>query len=301
MQNSNDKTKGFLFLAMSGILCGLIVFGGSVFSSLGLSLFQISTIPYILASLFVVPFLIKIGFKGVKENLKILIFYAIVSEGVVLCQFGGVVFGASVAVVVLLLYAQPLWTILISHFFLKEKVSKYQIIAGILVLVGVVFLVNPFEITSSSSLLGVIFALFGGVFLSLWIVVGSVASKRKLSPLWIFFFGSGVGALVYVFVYPLMVLFAPFPNVIGLSLDFPLFVFALIILFSLVPVIGAHLLYYAGAKRVSTITAGILMLLEPVSGVVLSVIFLAQPLTLPVIIGGFLILLGNIIVITKGQ
>ncbi len=106
---------------------------------------------------------------------------------------------------------------------------------------------------------------------------------------------------MYIFVYPLMVLFAPFPNVVGLSLDFPLFVFVLIILFSLVPVIGAHLLYYAGAKRVSTITAGILMLLEPVSGVVLSVIFLAQPLTFPVIIGGFLILLGNIIVITKGQ
>ncbi len=164
MQNINEKTKGFLFLAMSGILCGLIVFGGSVFSSLGLSLFQISTIPCVLASLFVVPFLIKIGFKGVKENLKILIFYAIVSECVVLCQFGGVVFGASVAVVVLLLCAQPLWTILISHFFLKESVSKYQIIAGILVLIGVVFLVNPFELTSSSSLLGVIFALFGGIF-----------------------------------------------------------------------------------------------------------------------------------------
>lgn len=275
-------------------------FWGSVFSNLGLSLFQIATIPYVLASLFVIPFLIKIGFKGVKENLKILIFYALVSQGVVLCQFEGVVFGASVAVVVLLLYAQPLWTILISHFFLKEKVSKYQSIAGLLVLIGVVFLVNPFEINSSSSLFGIIFALFGGVFLSLWVVVGSVASKRKLSPLWIFFFGSGVGAVVYVIVYPLMVVFAPIPKVIGFSFNFPLEVFGLIILFSLVAVIGAHLLYYAGAKRVSTITAGILMLLEPVSGVVLSVIFLAQPLTVPILIGGFLILLGNFLVITKG-
>jgi len=300
MLNLDEKTKGFLFVALSGALCGLIVFGGSIFSNLGLSLFQIATIPYLLASLFLVPFLIKIGFKGVKKNLKILLFYAIVSQGVVLCQFGGIVFGASVAVVVLLLYAQPLWTILISYFFLKESVSKYQIIAGILVLIGVFFLVNPFELGNSKSIVGIIFALFGGIFLSLWVVVGSVASKRNLSPLWIFFFGSGVGAIVYLVVYPLMVIFAPFPKVIGISFDFPLFVFVLIILFSLVAVIGAHLLYYAGAKRVSTITAGILMLLEPVAGVILSVIFLAQPLTLPVIVGGVLILLGNFIVITKG-
>lgn len=53
-----------------------------------------------------------------------------------LCQFGAVVLGVRVAIVVLLLYTQPLWTIAFNKLFLQESITKRKILAMILVLVG---------------------------------------------------------------------------------------------------------------------------------------------------------------------
>ena len=296
----SDKRKGFLFVALSGILSGTIVFGGKVLSDFGFSLFQVSTLPYLIAAIFVLPFLFKSGFSGFKKSPKLLVLYAFVSAGTVLCQFGGVVFGVSVAVVVLLLYAQPLWTILISHFFLKEKISLAQVIAGVLVLVGVFLLVDPSSLFGSQNLVGVLFALLGGVFLSLWVVVGSLTSKKNISPFLIFFTGSAGGAIFCILFYPVLLFLSPTLPVVGLSFDLPVFVFVLLFVFSLVSVIGAHIFYYLGAKRLPTITSGIIMLLEPLVGVILSTVFLSQPVTIFVVFGGFLILLGNLLVILRG-
>jgi drug/metabolite transporter (DMT)-like permease len=60
------------------------------------------------------------------------------------------------------------------------------------------------------------------------------------------------------------------------------------------------MVYFYGSRFIPTASSGIILLLEPVVGVVLSVVFLSQPLTIGIIIGGFLILVGNILVITKG-
>ena len=52
----SDQFKGYFFVALAGILSGTIVFGGKILSEMGLSLFQVSVIPYLLASLIILPF-----------------------------------------------------------------------------------------------------------------------------------------------------------------------------------------------------------------------------------------------------
>jgi drug/metabolite transporter (DMT)-like permease len=54
-----------------------------------------------------------------------------------------------------------------------------------------------------------------------------------------------------------------------------------------------------GTKKVPTVDAGIIMLLEPVVGSILAIIFLNQALTLNIIIGGIIILLANYLTIRK--
>ncbi len=112
-KNLSDKNLGFLLVALSGFLSGFIVFSGQVFANIGLSLFEMATLPFVFSLFILAPFVFKKKFFPKKEDWKILLFYGLVAAGAVFCQFGGVVFGASVAVVVLLLYAQPLWTIII--------------------------------------------------------------------------------------------------------------------------------------------------------------------------------------------
>ena len=56
---------------------------------------------------------------------------------------------------------QPFWTILLSLIFLNEKVRKYQIIAMIVAILGMLFIVKPeFSSTMITSLAG----LFSGIF-----------------------------------------------------------------------------------------------------------------------------------------
>jgi len=300
MAKLDEKTKGFLLVALSGALSGTIVFSGKVFSTLGLSLFQISTLPFIFTLFFLLPFVLQKKFFPKKEHFLIILFYGFVAAFAVFCQFGGVIFGASVAVVVLLLYAQPLWTVIISKLFLKEKVNVWQYFACLLVLVGVFFLVDPANLFASKSWLGVIVALIGGVFLSLWIILGSRASKKGVSPFSLKFFETLIALVITFLSYPVWLLLSSDLNVVAFSLVLPLWLWGVLIVYNIFSYTLNHLIYYAGSKRISTVNAGILMLLEPIVGVILSVIFLAQPLTFPVIVGGVLILTGNVLVITRG-
>ncbi|MBU0626896.1 EamA family transporter [Patescibacteria group bacterium] len=49
-------------------------------------------------------------------------------------QFGGLYFHVPVAVIVLLLYTQPLWTIVFGRLFFRERIKRYHLIACVLVL-----------------------------------------------------------------------------------------------------------------------------------------------------------------------
>jgi len=296
----DNKLKGYFFVSLCGALSGFIIFGGQIFSNLGLSLFEISIIPYAFTILWVLPFVLKKGFVFPKTGRLYLLFYGIIAALTVLTQFGGVVFGASVAMVVLLLYSQPLWTTLISKFFLKEKVSIHQWVACFLVLLGVFLLVDPTALFASSSWLGVLSALAAGIFLSLWVVVGRQVSKTGLAPTTIFLFEEILSVVICIIVYPIILFFTSAPEVVSLSLAHPLNVWLLLIAFSIFITTTTHLAYLFGSKFISTTNSGILMLLEPVVGVLLSVVFLSQPLTIPILFGGLMILIGNALVITKG-
>ncbi|MFA5931129.1 MAG: DMT family transporter [archaeon] len=296
----NEKTKGFLLVALSGALSGTIIFGGQIFSNLGLSLFELSTLPFIFSLFFLFPFIIKKKFFPKKELFPLVFIYGFAAAGAIFSQFGGLIFGVSVAVVVLLLYAQPLWTVLISKFFLKEKINSWQYIACTLVLIGVFFTVDPSNLFASKSWLGVLVALIGGIFLSIWIILGSRLSKKGVDPFLLKFYETSLSLVLIFLSYPGWLLLSSDPKVITFSLDFPLWIFGGLILYNLFSLTFNHLIYYAGSKRISTVDSGILMLFEPPVAILLAVVFLAQPLTFSVIIGGSLILLGNVIVIVKG-
>ena len=299
MQKINDKTKGYFLVALSGILFGVIIFGGKVFSDLGLSLIELSTLPYVFTLVFLFPLIIQKKYWPHKKNLPLLILYGIIGTCATVSQFAGVIFGASVAVVVLLLYSQPLWTTIISYLFLKEKINRHQIIACILVIVGVIFLVNPADLFTSKSFLGVVSALVAGVFLSLWVVGGSVASKRNISPITIKYFETSIMLTLLLILYPFILLFSFPPSLVNFSLNHSLFVWGLLVLFNLFIVTIGHMIYFTGSKHIPTASAGIILLLEPITGVILSVVFLSQPLTTGIVVGGLFILAGNYLVVTK--
>jgi drug/metabolite transporter (DMT)-like permease len=294
--------KEYFFVLMTGVLSGLIVFMGQVFANLGLSLYEISTLSYLVSFLVLLPFIFLR--KNSRPNLKILpyqIIYGAVSTIVIFSQFAGLILKIPVAIVVLLLYTQPLWTTLISKFVLKEKVTKYNVIGCVLVLIGVAILVNPFHSFNGLSLAGVIVSLIGGLGLSGWIIMGSVISKKGNNPINTMGTNMAFLLLFALILYPIVKSALPDPVFTHWSLHWSLNIWLLIIGYSLFAQITNHLFYLFGAKKVPAADAGIILLLEPVAGAVLAAIFLHQPITNAIVVGGILILLANYLIIRQSS
>lgn len=294
--------KEYWFVILSGILSGTIVFGGALFARMGLSLYELATLPFIFTVIFLLPFvLFKKECRFKRSFLPLALAYGLVSVFVVLSQFGAIILGVPVAIIVLLLYTQPFWTIILSKLFLGEKTTALQRIACALVLIGVAVLVEPWNVTTPAPLGGTIVALIGGISLAGWVIIGSVASKRQSHPITSKFAETFFMLIFLAILYPLLSFFVHEPSVMQFRLAWPWQIWLYLLIFNIVAGVVNHLLYLNGVKKVPTNEAGIIMLLEPVSGAILAVIFLHQSITWSIGIGGFIILLANYLVIRNAR
>ncbi|HRY63195.1 MAG TPA: DMT family transporter [Patescibacteria group bacterium] len=298
--NPTTLPKEHFFVIMSGLISGTIIFSGQIFANLGLSLFEVSTLPFVGAVVMLLPFvLFNKKHSFITANLPLLLLYGFIFALCSLTQFAGLFFGVPVAVVVLLLYTQPFWTILTSVIILKEKVTSREIISVLLVLLGVFILLNPDNVSTLGQPLGLAIAILGGVALSGWVSVGSLLSKKGNDPVNSFFTGETLLLFFLILFYPILQSVTQDPSIIHFTFVWPLKIWLFLIIFSLVTQIVNHLFFLYGVKKVSAVKAGVIMLLEPVSGTLLAAIFLHQPITLNIIIGGLLILVANYLVIAQ--
>ena len=84
-----------------------------------------------------------------------------------------------------LMKLNPFWTILLSLIFLKENIKKYQIIAMLIAIFGMLFIVKPeFSSTMFSSLAG----LFSGIFAASAYTCVRALSKREAPYTIVFYF-----------------------------------------------------------------------------------------------------------------
>jgi len=279
--------KEYWYIVIAGILSGLLVFGGKVFSNLGLSLFQISVLPLLFQILILLPFVVfKKEYRLKKEMIWFLVVYGLVGFFALITEFGGVVLGVPVAIAVLLMYVQPLWTIIISRIFLKEKITKNRAVAIFLVLSGTAALVNPFSVQKIGTPVGLIFAFLSGFGLSAWVILGRVYGKRGYQPVTIMFSYALFALTFLLLAYPVANLLTKEQTIINFSLGLPIEIWFYLFLFALFGRMIAHLLYYKGVQKVEASDAGVILLLEPISGAILAAIFLSQPLTANIIMGG---------------
>ena len=225
--------------------------------------------------------------------------YGLITALLSLAEYGGVILGVPVAVAVLLIYTQPLWTVIIGKSFLDEEISLHKIIACFLVLAGVFILINPENINFLN--IGIIISVIAGILLSIWIILGRVSSVQGSNPV-----STQIGMAIFtilflIIFYPLASLFIKSPEIISLSLNWKLSAWIYVIIFALLVNVLSHILIFSGMKKVASSTAGIILLLEPLSAAILAALFLGQALTWNIAAGGVLILLANYLVIRYGE
>ena len=294
-----NMEKEHWYIVTTGVLSGTIVFGGQLLVNLGLSFFQIAIFPLLFTLLLLPIVILKKECRIKRGMLKTLMAYGFISTFAAYAEFMPIVLGVPVAIIVLLLYTQPLWTIILSKWFLGEIITKRKIIAMVTVLIGALILINPFNISKVGNILGVIIALLGGISLSGWVIMGRVSGKKKFHPITTKF-GYTMFLVLFLFLsYPLMQMFVKDPAIINIGFNLPINIWMYLLIFALVSNLIPHLFYFAGTRKVESSDAGIILLLEPVSAAVLAAVFLGQAITLNIFVGGLFILFANYLVVKK--
>ncbi len=310
IRKTMKEENGKLLIATSGILYGLVTVGGSLLSGLGYTVFDISFFFIFFSVLALAPFAVQKDpriFSKIRANSKYLLSYGIVNLCILLTQFGSLSLGLPPPTTALLLYTQPIWTVIFGRVFLKEKITALRVGVIALALTGVFFVANPITMLSQSAsvsknsqiYLAETLALISGVFLSLWIILGKKGRAGQLEePVSLTFAVRGVSLLPIGLVSIVVLLFRP-----SLFLGPKVFSFDIIYLVLFAVFAGAlpDYLFYRGVEKVLAIQAGVILLLEPVSSTVISVALGISVLYWFQFLGGALIIFSNYLVIRESK
>lgn len=190
-----------------------------------------------------------------------------------------------VANAVLLVYIYPLVTAFLSWVLLKEKITKWELAALLLVLAGV-WSIYGSELSLETHAWGNLLALSAGVAYSVFIVFMRHFERKGL-PYWkVSFWPLLIGGLILMLFLPLEPLaFYPSGPVL-------IFIFGI----ALASFLG-YIFYAKGLKTIRAHNAVIISsLTEPMTAIILAFLILGESLPRHVIFGGFLIILANIII-----
>lgn len=211
-----------------------------------------------------------------------------------------VALGTPVAVVVLFLYTQPAWTAILGRILFKEYLTWVRCGAVFMAFSGVALISKVWNVSSFNYIGGAI-ALAAGVLLSVeFIMIKSLSLKPRhflISIFWFYvfrsFFTVGFGLVSRVITVD--------PLITGFTFSFSPEIGVLLALFALVPMVLGMAIFYRSVKHVPIVHAGVIMMMEAVSGVVYGYVILGESIDYFTILGGALILLASTMIIVGAR
>ncbi|MCR4818045.1 MAG: DMT family transporter [Fretibacterium sp.] len=187
----------------------------------------------------------------------------------------------------ILLYTSPIWIMLMSVLFFREKMTARKILALLLAFGGCVLVsgISGGGLTAKGLLIG----LGSGVGYGLYSILGTIA-LRRYSPYtvttWTFLF-AGLGSLFISHPADIALKFHAAPSLIGLVF--------LCLLTALITAVIPFLAYTLGLHSVEASKAGILATVEPMVATLVGVFVFSEPLTFMSGLGILLILTAIVI------
>lgn len=278
-----QQALGFIYVLLAGVGFGFLgIFGRLAYQS-GLNVGELLTFRFTLAAIILATGLLIYNPKLLKINLK----QFGISSG--LGIFGYAVFstlyfksieGISVALAALLLFTFPIFVSLGSHFILKERMPRRQIVSLVLACAGLVVLLwGPLVVHSLSS---VIFAITAALAYSVYVLV-SGRFQQKVPPLTSSLYVTiSAGIALFIFHQP------SFARVPQLTLHQHLIILGI----SVVSTIGPLTLFLAGLQKLSSAKASIIVMIEPVVAALAAWVLLNEQLTPQQLVGGGVVLLA---------
>ncbi|MBE6957722.1 MAG: DMT family transporter [Ruminococcaceae bacterium] len=268
--------SSFMF-ATSGIFVRLL--GPYGFTSI-----QMTAMRGIVSAITLTVFLLLTNRKSLKISFKGILLFILSGAFMFLAAFFyyTAMGYTTIATAVVLMYAAPIYVLLYSVLFLKEKLTPMKIAAVIVMLVGMA-LVSGIAGGMEFNFWGVFFAVLAGVAYAGYNIVAKLEMKHGYDPM---------TAMTYCYITMGLVAgsCADIPNMVELIGQSPLTLIPLILGIGLLTCAIPYLLYTVSLKVVPAGTACVLALIEPMAAIIYSVVFFNEPLTVPLVVGVVLIL-----------
>ena len=179
----------------------------------------------------------------------------------------------SLSTAAILLYTSPIWILLMSVAFFREKLTRRKILALLLAFGGCV-LVSGITGGDGLTLKGFLLGLGSGIAYGLYSILGTVA-LRRYSPLTVTtytFLIAGAGSCLIGRPGEILAKTAASPSPAGLLLFF--------LLTAVVTAVVPFLTYTLGLRSVEASRAGILATVEPMVATLIGILVFSEPLTL---------------------
>lgn len=177
-------------------------------------------------------------------------------------------------------FVYPIIIVIISALIYHEKMSRVTLCAVLLVTIGI-FMFS--DISVKISKIGIIFALFSGIFYSFYVIYIDRSGLDRLDYTVLTFYILLIMSAV-IFIFGL--------TVGGISFDFKPISWSMASVISLITTLGAMPLLQLGIRYEGSATAGIISAVEPITTIILGAAFLGETITTSQIMGGALILFG---------
>ena len=290
-----QKSKiGPAFIILAGCFWGSMGIFVRKLDTYGFTSIQIVSIRVTLAALiFSLVLLIK-NRKGFKISVKDIPLFLGLGFGSILfftvCYFTAITM-MPLSTAAILLYTSPIWIMLMSALFFREKLNKKKLTALALAFVGCV-LVSGIS-GEGISLFGLLVGLGSGIGYGLYSILGTVALK-KYSPYTV---------TAYTFIFAAVgswFICRPANMVDNFSKANDLgFLILLCFLTALITAVIPFLLYTLGLESVEASKAGIIATIEPMVATLIGIVVFSEPLTILSGLGMLLIISAVVILNLK--
>ena len=281
----NTKKQGIFYTVIATILFGITPAIGKASYSLGNNGIQLA----LLRHLFVLPLFLfivlyqkqslKLTHSQAKDVFKVGFFGNTLT--IVLLYSSYAYIGVGSATVLHFLY--PLFVVIFNFLFYHQKLNKKQCLCLILAMLGIFCFIEK----TSSSMIGFALAICSGVFFAYYMVGMDHSSIRELSP-YVFNFYLVLLNVVAIFVLALVTQSLHAMPLMGYGLSF-----VVAVLTSLVGVV----LLQKGIYCLGASLTAILSTLEPITSVIVGMLFLSENFTALKLIGCVLVLLSTFILV----
>ena len=206
------------------------------------------------------------------------------------------------SVVVIMLSANPIFGLIIGFVFLKEKLSRTNVLALILTLVGLLIIINPFHLSGAMGIvLGLLSSIIFGIYGVMSRVYGGKLGLNGLSMTCLaFLFGATeLGILMGITHIPAVANaipsgfseFSRIPYFQGISLQ----TLPLILYISVLVTGVAFGLYFVSMEKVGILQASLIFLVKPALAPVLAMFVLGESMNANTVFGIVVILFGSLI------